>query len=69
MDGVGEIVREGNARRLVVQDGKGNRVVEVPLTVGVVVGVVAPVVSLAGWVAGLAAGWTFHVERDREAKP
>jgi hypothetical protein len=58
-------VKEGNARHIVVCDGAGRRVVELPLTVGVVGAVVAPVATALGAVGALAAKWSFSViERD-----
>ncbi|MEU5692406.1 DUF4342 domain-containing protein [Actinosynnema sp. NPDC020468] len=63
VDGVREVVRLGNANRVVVKNGQGDKVVEVPVTAGVVVGAIAPVATVAGVLVALAGGWTIDVEQ------
>jgi uncharacterized protein len=60
-DRIAELVREGNRRHIVVSDRAGNRVVEIPVTIGLLGAAVAPVASAAGTVAALAARWRFSV--------
>jgi hypothetical protein len=64
-----ELVREGNARRIIVKDEHGNTIMEFPLTVGVVGAVLTPVWVAVGAVAALAAHFTIIVERADAAKP
>ncbi|GGS28690.1 DUF4342 domain-containing protein [Actinokineospora fastidiosa] len=61
-DRIKTLVREGNSRHLVVKDKSGKRVIEMPVTAGVVAAVVAPVVSAVGALAALANRWTIAVE-------
>ncbi|MGD1996284.1 MAG: DUF4342 domain-containing protein [Anaerolineae bacterium] len=63
---VKELVREGNIRRIIIKDGKGRTLVEVPLTLGVVGAVLAPVWAAIGAIAALATNCTILVERIEE---
>lgn len=47
-----EIIKEGNARRIIVKNEKGDSLLEIPLTLGVVGIVLAPYLAI---LAGLAA--------------
>jgi hypothetical protein len=62
-----ELVREGNVRRISLQDKDGNTMIEVPLTIGVAAGVagvlVAPVLAAIGAIAALVARMKIVVER------
>jgi predicted enzyme related to lactoylglutathione lyase len=60
-DRIAELVREGNRHHIVVSDRAGNRIVEIPVTIGLLGAAVAPVASAAGTVAALAARWRFSV--------
>lgn len=60
---VKELVREGNVRRLIIKDGEGTTLIEVPLTVGVIGAVLVPVWAAIGAVAALATDCTIVVER------
>ena len=65
---VKEIVREGNARRVVVKQGS-RTVMEFPVTVGVVGALAAPVLAAVGAVAALLSECTIEVERESEPAP
>ena len=65
---VKEIVREGNARRVVVKQGS-RTVMEFPVTVGVVGALAAPVLAAVGAVAALLSECTIEVERESKAPP
>lgn len=58
-----ELIHEGNIRRIIIKDADGNRLLEVPLTVGVVGALVAPVAAAIGAVAALAASYRIEVQR------
>jgi hypothetical protein len=58
-----EIVHEGNVRRIIIKDDKGNTFIEVPLTVGVVGTVLLPAWAAIGAIAALAANFTIVVEK------
>jgi hypothetical protein len=63
VDKVGELIREGNARRIIVKDEKGNTFVEIPLTVATVGVIAAPVLAALGTIAALFAHFTLGVEK------
>lgn len=60
---VKELVHEGNVRRLIIKDGEGTTLIEVPLTVGVIGAVLLPVWAAIGAIAALATDCTIVVER------
>ena len=62
------LIREGNARRVVVKDAKGIVVMEVPLTVGLVGVALVPVWAAIGAIAALAADFTLQVERKGDGE-
>ena len=71
---VKEILHEGNIRRLIIKNDKGDTLIEIPLTVGVVGIVVLPVWAAIGALAALAANLTIVVEKvnaspAQDAKP
>ncbi|GAA5076220.1 hypothetical protein HNP84_005503 [Thermocatellispora tengchongensis] len=59
----GDLVREWSAWRVVVRNAHGGKVVEFPLTVGVVAFAAAPAVTVIGGLAAMAAGWTADLRR------
>lgn len=63
---VGELIREGNVRRIIVKDEKGNTFVEIPLTVATVGVIAAPVLAALGTIAALIAHFTLVVEKVEE---
>jgi uncharacterized protein DUF4342 len=63
VDKVGELIREGNVRRIIVKDEKGNTFVEIPLTVATVGVIAAPVLAALGTIAALIAHFTLGVEK------
>ena len=60
-----QLVHEGNVRRIVVKGEKGETLVDIPVTVGLVGIVLAPVLAAVGVVAALAAKCTVVVEREK----
>jgi hypothetical protein len=70
VDKVRDIVREGNVRRVVIEQ-QGRTVAEFPLTIGVVGAVIAPVFAAIAAIVALLKDCTIHVERvvrDEEAR-
>jgi len=66
---VRRILDEGNARRIVIKQ-KGTKIVEFPLTVGVVGAVFAPLLAAVGAVAAIVAECTVEVEKTvSDVKP
>jgi hypothetical protein len=62
-----ELVREGNVRRLIIKNGEGTTLIEVPLTVGVIGAALLPVWVAIGAIAALATDCTIVVERRTES--
>lgn len=60
---VKELLHEGNVRRVIVKNDKGETYVEIPLTVGVVGIVLIPVWAALGALAALAANFTIVIEK------
>jgi hypothetical protein len=64
-----DTVHEGNIRKIVIKDDKGNPYLELPLTLGVVGVFLAPVWAAIGALAAMASHFTVEVvKRDREEK-
>jgi hypothetical protein len=62
------ILHEGNVRRIIVKNDKGETLIEVPLTIGVVGAILLPVWAALGAIAALAANFTIVVERVEETQ-
>ena len=60
---VKELIREGNIRRIIIKNEKGEPYVEIPLTLGVVGMVVAPVLAAVGAIAALASNFTIEIQK------
>jgi hypothetical protein len=60
-----ELVHQGNIRRITIKDEQGQRLLEIPLTVGVAGAVLLPVWVAIGAVAALAADYRIQVEREK----
>lgn len=58
-----EILHEGNVRRIIIKNEKGETLIEVPLTIGVVGVVLLPVWAALGAIAALVANLTIVVEK------
>ncbi len=56
-----ELIKEGNARRIIIKDDKGRTYIEIPVTVGLIGTLFAPVVAAVGALAGVAANFTIEV--------
>jgi hypothetical protein len=63
LDKVKEIVKEGNARRIIIKNEKDEVIVEFPLTVGAIGVVLAPLFAAVGALAALATNCTIEVEK------
>jgi hypothetical protein len=60
---VKEIIKEGNARRIIIKNEKDETIIEFPLTVGAIGIVLAPVFAAVGTIAALATHCTIIVEK------
>ncbi len=63
LDKIKEIIREGNARRIIIKNDKDITIMEFPLTVGAIGAVLAPVFAAVGALAALASHCTIVVEK------
>lgn len=61
-----ELIKEGNASRIIVRDEAGKTFIEIPVTVGLIGAVFAPVVTALGAIAGLAANYSIEVIHNTE---
>ncbi|MBN1149698.1 DUF4342 domain-containing protein [candidate division WOR-3 bacterium] len=65
---INEILKEGNAKKIIIQNEKGETVAEFPLTVGVVGIFLSPMLAAAGAIAALATKCTIIVEKRQSQK-
>lgn len=63
LEKVKQIVHEGNIRKIIIKNEKGETYVEIPLTVGVVGALLLPVWAAIGAIAALAVNFTIEVEK------
>jgi hypothetical protein len=68
VDKVKSLIHEGNVRRIIIKDERGNPFIETPVTVAVVGTVFAPVLAAVGAISGLFAKFMVMVVRS-EPKP
>ena len=61
-----EIIHEGNVRKIIIKNEKGETYLEIPVTIGVIGAILAPVFAAIGALAALAADFTIEVERKEE---
>src|ERR1700730_18895181 len=69
VDKVKSIVHEGNARRIILKDEKGQTFLEIPLSIAAVGVLAAPLVAGLGAIAALVANFTLVVERTDGEPP
>jgi hypothetical protein len=67
---VKEIIKEGNARRIIIKNEHDETIMEFPLTIGALGAVLAPLFAAIGTLAALATNCTILVEKrsDDEEK-
>ena len=58
-----EIIKEGNARRIIIKNEDGESVAEFPLTIGAVGALIAPILAAVGAIAALLTKCTIVVEK------
>jgi hypothetical protein len=61
-----EIIKEGNARRIIIKNEKEETIMEFPLTVGAIGIVLAPIFAAVGTLTALATKCTILVEKRVE---
>lgn len=60
---VKELVKEGNARKIIIKDKNNKTIAEFPMTVGVVGAMLVPILTVIGTVAALVSECTIEVEK------
>jgi hypothetical protein len=63
LEKVKQLIKEGNVRRIIIINDKGDTLMEIPLTFAVVGTALAPVLAAVGALAALIANCTIIVER------
>lgn len=58
---VKELIKEGNARRIIIKNEKGDTVMEIPLTIGAVGVILVPVLAAVGALAAVLTNCTIVV--------
>lgn len=58
-----EIIKEGNARRIIIKNEKDETIMEFPVTIGAIGAVLAPIFAAIGALAALAMKCTIIVEK------
>jgi hypothetical protein len=58
-----EIIKEGNARRIIIKNEKDETIMEFPLTIGAIGAVLAPLFAAVGTLTALATNCTILVEK------
>jgi len=61
-----ELIHEGNVRKIIIKNEKGETYLEIPVTIGVIGAILAPVFAAIGALAALAANFTIVVERKED---
>ena len=60
---VKEIIKEGNARKIIILNEDGKTIAEFPLTIGAVGVILAPILAAVGAIAALVTNCTIVVEK------
>jgi len=63
---VKEIIKEGNARKIIIKNEEDKVLIEFPLTIGAVGVIAAPVVAAIGALAALVSNCTIVVEKKEK---
>ncbi len=63
LEKVKEIIKEGNARRIIIKNDKDETIIEFPLTIGAIGVVLAPIFAAVGTLTALATNCTIIVEK------
>jgi len=62
---VKELIREGNARKIIIKNESGKVLIEIPLTIGAIGAVLVPVFAAVGAIAALVTRCTIVVEKNK----
>jgi len=62
---VQDVIKEGNARRIIIKNEKDEVIVEFPLTIGAIGIILAPLFAAIGAIAAIATNCTLVVEKRK----
>ncbi len=68
-DKIGDLIHEGNVRRIIIKDERGHTFMEIPLTVATVGAVFAPVLAAVAAIATMVSQFDIVVERASHDTP
>ena len=60
-DRVKKLIEEGNARKIIIKNEKGETVIEIPVTLGAIGAILAPALAAVGAIAALLSNCTIVV--------
>ncbi len=63
VDKVKDLIKEGNVRRIIIKNEKGELMLEIPVTIALVGAVFAPTLAAVGALAALVSNVTIEVDR------
>lgn len=65
-----ELIKEGNLRRIIVNDQNDEKYIEVPLIIGIIFTIAAPIVTIIAVIAGLAVKFSLEIrKKDFSQRP
>lgn len=67
-DTVKSIVHEGNVRRIIVKNGEGRVLLDMPLSAGIAGAVLLPLLTAIAGIVALAKEFTVVIEREPDTK-
>ncbi|MBL6964726.1 MAG: DUF4342 domain-containing protein [Bacteroidetes bacterium] len=59
-----KIIREGNVRKIVIKNENGKKLLEIPLSLGVIGALLLPVITAVGAITSMAAKFTVEVIKN-----
>jgi len=63
---VKKLIKEGNARQIIIQNEKGKTMLEIPVTVGAIGAVIVPIVAAIGALAALMTKCRIVIIKDKK---
>ena len=63
---VKKLIKEGNARQIIIQNEKGKTMLEIPVTVGAIGAVIVPIVAAIGALAALMTKCKIIIIKDKK---
>jgi hypothetical protein len=63
MTKIKQLIHEGNIRRLIIKNGEGKTLIDIPLTMGVVGSLLAPQLAAVGAIAAMVSHGSIVVEK------